>query len=322
MSHNDVTPGDGRPATRRWRTAAAATGAGLSSALRAQSRGGADTHVLTPEGMPSGRSVDELAALASRGARLPRESEGLREELHRDTERRAALIRGFTHDVKNPLAAADASLNLIEDGIVLASSPLGRESITCARRSIDSALALVDDLLAIVQADTGRIEVHDALVDVGRIAREAAQEYRAHGQANAVDLRLAPYRPLPIVRTDPARVRQILGNLIANAYKYTEHGSVEVSVEVSVEGAGRGPGGEAGRWIAVHVSDSGPGIPVARLTEVFREYSRLGSEKPGTGIGLAVSKRLAEALGGVITVESEMGEGTTFTLWLPLTRKD
>lgn len=120
---------------------------------------------------------------------------------------------------------------------------------------------------------------------------------------------------LPITRSDPDRVRQILGNLISNAVKYTGEG--HVAVVVGIRSDGEAP--RAGRWIGVDVSDTGPGIPRDKHHLLFREFAPIApGNRRGAGIGLAISRRIARALGGEITFDSEVGVGSTFTLWLPL----
>jgi PAS domain S-box-containing protein len=267
----------------------------------------------------SGRAhtFGELATLAFRKVRLLDESERRRDELERVTESRARLIRGFSHDVKNPLGAADGYLELLEQGIVDVASPKGADTITRVRRSIRSALGLIDDLVALGQAETGVFRLQDTPVDAGEIVREIADEHRARAEAKGLALEVKLPRRLPTMRSDPARVRQILGNLVSNAVKYTDQGGVELGAEETREESGRA--GAAG--VALHVRDSGPGIPPEKVRLLFREFSRLGSEKEGIGIGLAISHRLAEALGGEIRVDTQPGKGSTFTLWLPRERR-
>jgi PAS domain S-box-containing protein len=257
----------------------------------------------------------ELATLAFRKVQLLNESERRRDELERVTESRARLIRGFSHDVKNPLGAADGYLELLEQGIVDMASSKGADTITRIRRSIRSALGLIDDLVALGQAETGVFQLQDTAVDAGELVREIAEEHRAQAEAKGLSLDVKLPRRLPLMRSDPARVRQILGNLVSNAVKYTDQGSVELGAEETSEG-----GVSSGPGVAMHVRDSGPGIPPEKVTLLFREFSRLESDKEGIGIGLAISHRLAEALGGEIRVDSEPGQGSTFTLWLPRER--
>jgi signal transduction histidine kinase len=166
------------------------------------------------------------------------------------------------------------------------------------------------------QAETGVFQLQDTPLDAGEIVREIAEEHRAQAEAKGLSLDVNLPQRLPVMRSDPARVRQILGNLVSNAVKYTDHGSVELGVEETNEDGPRSSPG-----VAMHVRDSGPGIPAEKVTLLFREYSRLESDKEGIGIGLAISHRLAEALGGEIRVDSEPGQGSTFTLWLPRERR-
>ena len=118
-----------------------------------------------------------------------------------------------------------------------------------------------------------------------------------------------------LVETDRARVRQIVGNLLSNAIKYTTDGSVVLR-------ARRPPPEhpvETGDWAVIEVRDTGRGIPAGKRAAIFEEFTRVSAgETAGAGLGLAISQRLAQALGGRITVESEVGHGSTFTLWLPL----
>jgi signal transduction histidine kinase len=259
----------------------------------------------------------DLASLAFRKVHLLQESERRREELERITESRARLMRGFSHDVKNPLGAADGYAQLLQDGIMDELTDKQKESVGRIRRSLRSGLRLIDDLLELARAEAGQIEIRHVATDVREAVREVAEEYRA--QAESKGLRLETQLPgdFPVVDSDAERVRQILGNLVSNAVKYTAEGAVHVRVGIR-EGA-RAP--SPGRWVAVDVTDTGPGIPPDKQHLLFQEFVRITpGAGAGAGIGLAISRRVACALGGDLTLESEPGEGATFTLWLPLRR--
>jgi signal transduction histidine kinase len=121
------------------------------------------------------------------------------------------------------------------------------------------------------------------------------------------------------VATDPERVRQVLGNLLSNALKYTPPGG---RVTVRAEVRPRGHDGAHAESVAIDVRDSGPGIPPDKHEEVFEEFSRLAPDAaPGAGLGLAIARRVARALGGDVTVASEPGRGSCFTLWVPAARR-
>jgi len=141
------------------------------------------------------------------------------------------------------------------------------------------------------------------------------EEY--HAQAEAKHIAMAtqlPHDPLMVV-SDPLRIRQIIGNLISNAIKYTASGG-RVDVIASAQRDGDAPA--PGDWIVVTVADTGPGIAPENLPTVFDEFVRFDPETAGgSGVGLAISQLVARALGGVITVQSTLGAGSRFSLWLP-----
>jgi signal transduction histidine kinase len=141
------------------------------------------------------------------------------------------------------------------------------------------------------------------------------EEYLAAAGASGLALVTATHPDLPVIATSRVRVRQIVSNLLSNAIKYTPHGSVTVRTAHQCNG----PQGAPGEWLLVEVADTGPGIPAEKQEYIFEEFSRIGPrDKSGAGLGLAISRLLAQALGGQITVESTGGSGSTFRLWLPL----
>lgn len=241
------------------------------------------------------------------------EADRRREELERVTESRAQLIRGFSHDVRTPLATADMAALLLEDG--RAFGPLTekqRESVQRIRRSIRTSLRLSDDLMEVALADAGQIDIALVETDVGNSARELVEDIRA--QASFVGLGLDVRAPAGLLaETDPARLRQILANLLSNAIKYAPSGEVTIDAAIRTSGGPR-----AGDWVILSVADTGPGIPADKQETIFEEYTRLDpTAQHGAGIGLAISRRIARLLGGDLTVASEVGRGATFTLWLP-----
>jgi PAS domain S-box-containing protein len=270
-----------------------------------------------PDEIARALTFGNLASITFRRLHLFEESERRREELERVTESRARLMRGFSHDVKNPLGAADGNAQLLEKGFVGELANEQKEAVAQIRRSIRAALGLIEDLLQLARAEAGQVEVQWTATDVREAAREVAGEYRAQAEARGLALETQFPGEFPVIESDPGRVRQVLGNLISNAIKYTPKGRVYIAVGIREEG----PNGHAGRWIAVDVADTGRGIPREQWSLLFQEFVRLDPDaERGAGIGLAISRKIAEALGGVITMESEVAKGSTFTLWLPMTR--
>jgi PAS domain S-box-containing protein len=256
-------------------------------------------------------SFADLASLAFRKVNLLEESERRREELERLMVSRARLLRGFSHDVKNPLGAADGYMQLFEDGILGDITEAQQGSVGRARRALASALKLIEDLVDLARAEAGQIEIRPEPVDVREVAREMTEEYRAQAEARGLAITCELPDRFPLIVSDSARIRQVLGNLISNAVKYTPSGTVHVATALQARA-------DSGTCAVVAVSDTGPGIPKDKEHLLFQEFARLDpAAAPGAGLGLAISRRVARALGGDVTYDSAAGGGATFRLWLP-----
>lgn len=251
-----------------------------------------------------GVRLQDYAAATERG----------RHALEQAMDSKARLMRGISHDLKNPLNAIDGHAALLEEGIVGELAERQRRSVRRIRTGVRSLLVLIDDLLELSHAEVGELRITSRTVDVRDVVRDAVDEYQAEARVARHTLSVSMQGDLPLVKTDSARVRQILGNLLSNAIKYTPPGGrIEVRAEV------RRPGGanDSAHRLAIDVRDSGPGIPSDKLESVFDEFTRLDDTgKPGAGLGLAIARRVARLLDGDITVTSEPGRGSSFTLWL------
>ena len=267
--------------------------------------------------------ISHLAALAYEKVRLLEEAYEGRRKLERVIKSRSRLIRGFSHDVKNPIGAADGYAALLIDGILGELSAEQLESIKRIRRGIRNALSLIDDLHELGRAVTGHLSLSSDQVNVGDLMRVIGEEYQAAASAAGLTLNVDVAPDLPLIVTSLTRLRQISSNLLSNAIKYTETGSVTVRVlkrvGAPIERNASHQAENDSEWILIEFIDIGRGIPPDRREFIFEEFSRIGdSDKPGAGLGLAISRLLAEALGGSISLESELGKGSTFTLWLPV----
>jgi signal transduction histidine kinase len=235
------------------------------------------------------------------------EAERRRMELERVTESKTRLVRGFTHDVKNPIGAADGYMQLLEEGVMDPLTPRQAASVARARRSVAQALQLIEDLLELARTESGELDVRREPVNLGDLARDAMEEFRAQAEQKGLAIAVDDAKGGVVVDSDPVRVRQVLSNLVSNAVKYTDHGAVTVRVRAD------GPRG------AIEVADTGNGIPADRQQLVFQEFVRLDPHAAaGAGVGLAISQRIVHALGGEITLQSESGRGSSFVLWLPV----
>jgi len=259
-----------------------------------------------------------ILIVVSSGQRMRHFAELAEEEriqVLRAAESRAALLRGVTHDVKNPLGAAAGYAQLLEEGLAGPMEPAQIKMLQKIQRLVQTAVQTVTDLLELARADS-KLHIEYARGDLAQILASVVDDHAGMARAKQIELSVAASRT-PIV-TDPLRVRQILTNLISNAIKYSPHGGrVEMRL-VSSEGVER-----IRDCVGVEVRDSGPGIPVELQSKVFQEFFRVraGDDAPsGNGLGLAISRRVAQLLGGDVRfIEAESG-GAVFTLWLPSKR--
>ena len=261
---------------------------------------------------------EHLAVLAYAKVKLLQEAIEGRQQLQQVVSSRSRLMRGFSHDVKNPIGAADGYADLLNQEVYGPLTPVQHESIVRMRRCMRGALVLIDDLHELARAETGHLEIAPEPLDLAGLVRHLGEEYLAAADASGLHLTVRAAPDVPLIRTNPTRVRQIASNLISNAIKYTDTGSVTVAVSRREPIDSR----DGIEWAVIEVTDTGRGIPPDKLDYIFQEFARVaGSETPGAGLGLAISRLLAQALGGRITVTSEIGRGSTFTLWLPLARE-
>ncbi len=257
-----------------------------------------------------------VLATAQRTLTLARAAHEGRASAERAMAAKSALLRGVTHDLKNPLGAAAGYADLLGDGIVGPMPEAQAQVVQRLRRLLAVTLDTVSDLLDLSRAEAGDLRVDRVATDVSGVVREAVDDYRASAAAAGVALSLDAAGPgvHDEVDTDPSRVRQVLGNVLSNALKYTPRGgAVRVRV-AAVRDAALGP------TLVVEVADTGPGVPPALRERVFEEFFRVPSTSeaaPGTGVGLAIGRRVARLLGGDLRLGEGRGGGATFTLLLP-----
>jgi len=219
---------------------------------------------------------------------------------------RSAFLAALSHELRTPL---NAILGFTEVLLSEVDGPLGdeaRDGLNVLRRSGEHLRALIGDILDLSALESGELRLNSRAVDVFPIAAQVVREARVVAEAKGLGVQLAGVPAVAIA--DERRVRQILGNVIGNAVKYTEVGQVVVRVT-------SGPDS-----VVVTVSDTGPGIAAEEHESIFQEYwqSREAQRRRvGTGLGLAIARRLMEMHGGRIELESELGKGSIFRIVLP-----
>ena len=239
-------------------------------------------------------------------------------EIESAVRSRERLVRGITHDLKNPLQSIIGHSELLYDGVRGPLNPLQAESVQRIQTAAWDELRLINDLLETSRAEAGMLSVRLNETDLSRVLTEVVAEYApaAEGAGHILDLR--PPAVTGCLVTDANRVKQILANLVTNAIKYSRPGG---TITLLAEDRSRTPGQVGSQWAAIDVADSGPGIPEDRFDEIFEEFVRLdhNANKPGSGLGLSIARRIAKLLGGDIEVRN--AGGAVFTLWLPYTAR-
>jgi len=173
-------------------------------------------------------------------------------------------------------------------------------------------LELVNDILDLAKIEAGMMPVHVEPVDLSLLIRELSQTIEPMVRRKSLEYRVRLGEAMPLLETDRTKVKQIVLNLLSNAVKFTHHGHISVEAETAPDGEG----------IALRVSDSGIGIKEEDIPKIFEDFRQVDQsstrEYGGTGLGLSITKKLLHLLGGTIRVESAPGEGSTFTVFLPL----
>jgi two-component system sensor histidine kinase BaeS len=249
---------------------------------------------------------DELAQLATA-------FNSMADAIAGNEEQRRRLASDVAHELRTPLANIRGYVEAAQDGV------LPTDEVLLASLHEEAVLLqrLVDDLQTLALAEARRLPLHLEAVDVKEIVSQAATAFRVSADGAEVELVTEAQIPLrdgvelpTVVDTDPLRLRQVLGNLVANALRYTPKGG-RVTLRLA----------RAGDIVALGVADTGSGIDPEHLPHVFDRFWRADQSRTrdtgGSGLGLAICHQLVDALGGSIVVESAVGVGTTFTIRLP-----
>lgn len=227
------------------------------------------------------------------------------------TEAKAALLRGVTHDLKNPLGAAQGFTELLSEGLLGNIPDRAHEAVQRVHRLLGNAIDIVSDLTELARAESGKLVLVSEATQLSQLLSECVKDYQGAARSRGLTLTEEFSGDVPRAAfTDPRRIRQILDNLLSNAIKYTpEGGSVGVALKTD----------DRSQTASITVTDTGPGIPEEMRGRVFDEFFRLHGHDAegapaGTGVGLAISRRLARSLGGDLTVDAAPSGGAVFTL--------
>jgi signal transduction histidine kinase/CheY-like chemotaxis protein len=238
------------------------------------------------------------------------------EQLRRASELKTKFLSNMSHEFRTPLNSVLALSRLLLDRIDGDLTPEQERQVGYIRRSAESLLELVNDLLDLAKVEAGKVDIRPSAFTVAELFGGLRGALRPLLTGQAVDLIFDIPDKVPNLFTDEAKVAQILRNLISNALKFTERGEVRVTAAFDSER----------KWVSLSVRDTGIGIAPQDHARIFEEFSQVETKiqkrVKGTGLGLPLSRSLAELLGGELTLESVLGQGSVFTLSIPPERGD
>jgi signal transduction histidine kinase len=228
------------------------------------------------------------------------------EELVHQREQQLAFLAAVAHDLKNPLTALKlaATAGLRREDV----DPDSRRALALVSRQVDQLDRIVTDLLDATRIEAGQLELRPEIHDLRAVVREAAELFGTASEAHPIRVQL-PEGPL-LASCDLTRIAQVLNNLVSNAIKYSPRGG-----PVTIALAARG------EFAILSVADRGIGIAAEDRDALFEPFRRMGPSRDviaGVGLGLSVARRIVEAHGGRIAVESTPGAGATFRVTLPM----
>jgi signal transduction histidine kinase len=268
----------------------------------------------TPEDVALSAEVAARCAMALDNARLYRETDALRLGAELASQAKTDFLGSVSHELRTPLNAIGGYAELLQMGTHGPVTEQQQTALARIKANEEHLVVLITEILEFVRVEGGRMEYRHAEVSLPEALSEVVE--MLGGLIKAKDLTIAAPRsdPRAVAWADPDRVRQILMNLIMNAVKYASSDGGTVTLTTSV----------TGNAVHAHVADTGPGIPHHKLEIIFEPFVQLtaglADRRGGVGLGLAISRDLARAMNGDLTVESTVGVGSRFTLTLPLAR--
>jgi signal transduction histidine kinase/DNA-binding response OmpR family regulator len=272
------------------------------------------------------RTLEELRARQDELSRLNRELEDTNrgvlalyaeldekaDHLRRADQMKSRFLSNMSHEFRTPLNSILALARLLQERVDGDLTPEQERQVGFIRKAADDLSELVNDLLDLAKVEAGKIVVHPAEFEVRNLIGALRGMLRPLLVSESVSLVFEEPQELPPLVGDEAKVSQILRNFISNALKFTEAGEVRVSCRAAADG----------RHVVFSVADTGIGIAPEDQERIFQEFEQLESSiqrrVKGTGLGLPLSRKLAELLGGSLSVQSAVGQGSTFSLTIPI----
>ncbi len=253
------------------------------------------------------------SVLAIQNARLFREIEDKSQQLEVATQLKSQFLANMSHELRTPLNAIIGVTEMLQEDARDLKREDDLEPLERVLRAARHLLALINDILDLSKIEAGKMDIHIESFAIAPLIEDVVQTIgtMAAKNGNEVVVNCAP--DIGTMRADQTRIRQALLNLASNANKFTERGTVTIGAKRATE--------QDREWVTMAVTDTGIGLTPEQMGKLFHEFVQADASTTrkygGTGLGLAISKRFCQMMGGDITVASEPGRGSTFTIRLP-----
>ena len=233
-------------------------------------------------------------------------------QLELASERKSQFLASMSHELRTPLNAIIGLTEMMVTNAGRFGTEKAAEPLQRVHRAGTHLLGLINQVLDLSKIEAGKLELHPQTVELAPLINEVVDTARQLAEKNKNRLMAEFQENLGILTVDPMRLRQILLNLLSNACKFTKEGEVALRKRRVSNG---------GHWIELSISDTGIGMTPEQQAKLFEEFTQADATTAqrfgGTGLGLAITRKLARMMGGDVTVASEPGKGSLFTLRLP-----
>ncbi len=221
---------------------------------------------------------------------------------------KSEFVSTVSHEFRTPLTSMNMGLSMVINEDTGELNEEQHELLEAAYEDVERLTELVNDLLDLSKIESGKIEMGFDKVDINDIIEKTLNPFHKQAEEKEIELKFKQSEDNVFAHADPSKISWVISNLVGNALRYADQGKIEVDAEIK------------GRRVLVSVADNGPGIPKEYQSKIFEKFVRAGNdkeEKSGTGLGLAIAKEIITAHNGRIWVDSEEGEGSTFSFYIP-----
>jgi two-component system, cell cycle sensor histidine kinase PleC len=216
----------------------------------------------------------------------------------------------MSHELRTPINALIGYSALLLDGVLGDVNPKQRDALARGRAAAEHLLALINDILDLAKIEAGKMPLHIEEVSLRDVILEVTQQIEPMVRKKQLEFVIDAAADCPMIHSDRTKIKQVLLNLLSNAVKFTNKGSVVVEARRAIAG------------VRIDVVDTGIGIRQSDLQAIWEDFRQVDQSRTrefgGTGLGLSITRKLLERLGGSVTVKSTYGEGSTFSVYLPM----